>query len=150
MFDQNLFDHFVFRNDLAWSTNWSTANGWKQAGTTNNATVKPQDAYANGIFEFTTRDDANYTATNDMKRLTGYTFMLNQLRLHGQFQWRNDRQGTINGNAVLFVKDLAGQLPQIRLDATKSDTPAGFLFKSTTNCNCFMIWKSREMGLRLL
>ena len=54
MYDQNLFDHFVFQNNLAGNTNWSTANGWKQAGTTNNATVKPQDAYANGIFEFTT------------------------------------------------------------------------------------------------
>jgi len=126
---QNLFDHFVFRNDLAASTNWSTASAWLQGGTANIKTMSRADAYANGIFEFGVRNDADYTATNDMKRMTRETFMLNQMRLTGSFGGAANRQGTINGNAVLFVKSLNGELPQIRLDATSSGTPAGFTFQ---------------------
>ena len=126
--NQNQFDHFVFRNDLATTTNWSTANAWRQAGTSSNKTMNRADAYANGVFEFAVRNDADYTATNDMQRLSRQTFMLNQLRLTGNFTGAANRQGTINGNAVLFVKSLTDQLPQIVLDATASGTPAGFNF----------------------
>lgn len=90
--DQNTFDHFVFRNSLAATTNWSAANSWTQGGTTNIKTMKPADAYANGIFEFGVRNDADYTANNDMKRLSRSTFMLNQLRLTGEFQGAAGRQ----------------------------------------------------------
>jgi autotransporter-associated beta strand protein len=127
--DQNTFDHFVFRNKLAASTNWSAANAWQQGGTSNNKTMKPADAYANGVFEFTVRNDANYPATNDMRRMSRETFMLNQLRLTGDFNGGSNRQGAINGNALLFVKNLAGELPQIRLDATSNSTSASFAFQ---------------------
>lgn len=126
---QNTFDHFVFRNSLAASTNWSAAGGWTEGGTANIKTMQATDAYANGIFEFTVRNDADYTANNDMKRVSRETFMLNQLRLTGSFQGLTARQGNLTGNAVLFVKSLTGQLPQIRLDATSSGTAANFGFQ---------------------
>jgi autotransporter-associated beta strand protein len=126
--NQNLFDHFVFRNDQAATSNWSTANLWTQSGTTNIATLNPADAYANAVIEFTTRDDADYTANNDMKRMSRETFMLNQFQLTGNFNGAASHQGSITGNAVLMVKDLTGQLPQIRLDATSNGQGAGFTF----------------------
>jgi autotransporter-associated beta strand protein len=126
--NQNVFDHFVFRNDLAASNNWNATGVWRQAGTTTNATMKPADAYANAILEFGVRDDSDYTAVNNMTRLTKRTFMLNQLRLTGSFEGVDHRQGTISGNKVLFVRSQAGELPQIRLDATSSGTTSTFNF----------------------
>jgi autotransporter-associated beta strand protein len=127
--DRNTFDRFVFRNNLAATTNWSTASAWLEGGTTNIKTMRPDDAYANGIFEFTVRNDASYTANNDMHRITRTTFMLNELRLTGDFNGLAGQQGNLTGNAVLFVKNLSGQLPRIRLDATSSGTSAKFGFQ---------------------
>lgn len=126
---RNRFDHFVFRNDLAPTGNWSTASGWQQAGTTNNVTFRNEDSYANAILEFGVRNDADYTSTNNMLRMTAQTFMLNQMRLTGSFSGAADHSGTINGNALLFVKDLDGQLPQVRLDATASAPGPQFTFQ---------------------
>lgn len=127
--DKNTFDRFVFRNNLAATTNWSAANSWLEGGTNNIKTAQVNDAYANGIFEFTVRNDADYTANNDMKRMSQKTFMLNELRLTGNFSGASAHQGNITGNAVLFVTNLSGGLPTIRLDATASGTPAGFKFR---------------------
>jgi autotransporter-associated beta strand protein len=82
------------------------------------------DAYANDIVEFTTRDDANYTANNDMTRMSGATYMLNQVQFTGSFGGAAAQSGTVGGNALLFVKSLSGQGPQIRLDATTSGAAA--------------------------
>jgi len=126
--NQNLFDHFVFRTDQADLTNWSAASAWKQAGTATSATMNPRDAYPNAILEFSVRDDADYVATNDMTRSTKKSFMLNQLQLTGNLSSATDRQATIDGNEVLFVRSLDGELPSIRLDATSSTT-ARFTFR---------------------
>lgn len=135
--NQNLFDHFVFRNDLSTTANWSTANNWRQADTTNNATLKPADAYANAIIEFGVRNDADYTATNNMMRMSRQTFMLNQIKLTGDFDGAVSRQGLINGNAVLFVKSLNNQLPQINLSATASSGAQKFTFRLDTEIQLF-------------
>lgn len=127
--NQNQFDHFLFRNDLAAATNWSAASAWKNAGKMVNATMTRGDAYANGVVEFTVRNDADYSATNDMVRMSQQTFMLNQLQMTGNFTGAASHQGTINGNNLLFVRSLSGQLPRIRLDATASGTPATFAFQ---------------------
>jgi autotransporter-associated beta strand protein len=126
--NQNVFDHFVFRTDQASVTSWSTANAWERAGTASVATLKPGDAYPNAVLEFRVRDDGDYVATNDMKRATRQTFMLNKLRLTGNLTSVADRQATINGNNVLFVRSLNEEPPSIRLDAT-SGTPAKFSFR---------------------
>jgi T5SS/PEP-CTERM-associated repeat protein/autotransporter-associated beta strand protein len=134
--NRNHFDHFVFRNDLAASTNWSTAGSWRQAGTSTAATLLRDDLYANGILEFTTRNDANYTAVNDMVRMSKMIPMANQIRLTGQFDGATARTGTINGNAVLMVKSLAGSLPRIQLDATKLSS-ADFKFNLDTEIQLY-------------
>jgi autotransporter-associated beta strand protein len=119
---RNRFDHFVFRTDAATALQWSTTGNWRPTGADDVATLKPEDAYANAILEFGVRNDASYTATNNMRRYTNQTFMLNQIRLTGNFTGAADQSGTINGNALLFVKNLDGQLPRLQLDST-SATP---------------------------
>jgi autotransporter-associated beta strand protein len=125
---RNLFDHFVFQNNVAPVSNWSTAGIWWEAGTTTSRNMRSGDAYANAILEFGTRNDADYTATNDMRRSTNQTFMLNQIRLTGSFAGSADRLGRINGNALLFTKNLSGENPEIRLDATSAGGPSSFAF----------------------
>ncbi len=115
------FDHFVFRNDLATSNFYGNLQ-WRQGGvaTVTNVSFRPEDAYANGVFEFQTRNDASYTATNDAARTTTLTFMLNELRLTGAFAGAASQTGTINGNAMLFTKNLSGGGAKLRLEATAS------------------------------
>ena len=143
--DRNHFDHFVFRNDLGPVTTWGATNAWRQAGTTNAKTFLVDDAYANAILEFTTRNDANYTATNDVARMSGLTFMLNQLRFTGNFAGEADRIATINGGplsvaingritisnstTLLLTKSLTNDLPRLQLDATSSGTAHNFEFQ---------------------
>jgi autotransporter-associated beta strand protein len=127
--NKNTFDHFVFRNNVAASSNWDAANSWLEGGTSNFKTLQPGDAYANAIIEFTVRNDANYTANNNMRRNSKQTFMLNEFRFTGEFDGSTSRQGQLTGNAVLFVKNLSGEGPKIRLDATASGTSSNFTFQ---------------------
>jgi autotransporter-associated beta strand protein len=116
----NEFDHFVYRTDLSTTSNWSTDGNWTQAGTSANAKLMKQDAYANAVLEFGVRNDASYVANNDMTRSTKYTFMLNELRFTGDYAGADDTSGTITGNALLLVNGLAGQPATIRNEATSS------------------------------
>jgi autotransporter-associated beta strand protein len=125
---RNRFDHFVFRNDVATSAAWSNPNAWNQGGTETNVTFIGEDAYANAILEFKVRDDSNYTSTNNMTRMTGQTVMLNQMRLTGTFNGTSDRSGIIDGNALLFVRNLDGLPPRIQLDATSTQATHAFKF----------------------
>jgi autotransporter-associated beta strand protein len=123
--DRNKFDHFVFRNNLAASSNWSAASTWQESGNAaHNVTMLTDDAYANDIVEFTTRNDASYIANNDMTRMSGATYMLNQVQFTGSFGGAAAQSGTVGGNPLLFVKSLTGQGPQIKLDATTSGATA--------------------------
>ena len=117
--DRNKFDHFVFRNNLLASTNFSTASAWQESGNlAHNVTMLVDDAYANLVVEFTTRDDASYTANNDMTGLSAQTYMLNQVQFTGNFGGGAAQSGTVGGNPLLLVKDLNGNAPRIQLDAT--------------------------------
>jgi arylsulfatase A-like enzyme len=129
---QNRFDHFVYRHDQSASANWSAADIWQQGGTSNNQTMIDEDAYANAILEFRPRDDASYTATNNMTRSSTLTYMLNELRLDGDFAGASDQSATIAGNDLLLVDNLQGQGPTIRLDSTTS-TAAEFTYNIDTN-----------------
>jgi autotransporter-associated beta strand protein len=123
----NLFDHFVFRHEVAPTATWSAAGQWQQvSGTT--ATLNPQDAFANAVLEFRTSDNGDYIATNDMVRATLETFMLNEIRLTGEHQGLSHHQATINGNGLLFVMSLEGQTPRISLEATAAPSAAPFRF----------------------
>lgn len=112
--DQNTFDHFRF--DVSSDAAFSDEGAWIEAGTQNAATLLPADAYANAIFEFGT-SDTPYHAANDMKRMTGLTFMLNELRLSGQFAGAQDSSTLIDGNPLLFVDSLDGDPAAIRCSA---------------------------------
>jgi autotransporter-associated beta strand protein len=140
--DQNDFDHFVFRTDLAnpgTAVNWNAANVWARSDTLAPATMKTADGYANAIIEFPVRNDASYTATQNMTRLSRLEYMANQLQLTGNFTGQDNQSATLNagsispnptGNSlgILFTKSLTGQMPQVRLDATSSGTAANFTY----------------------
>jgi autotransporter-associated beta strand protein len=137
--DRNKFDHFVFRsNDILVSTvNWSATNLWQESGNAAHlATMQVDDAYANAIVEFGARDDASYTATNDMTRMSGQTYMLNEVQFSGNFGGGTSQSGTVNGNALLLVKNLNGQGPRIQLDTTAAGA-AGFTFNLNNELQLF-------------
>jgi arylsulfatase A-like enzyme len=131
--DRNKFDHFVFRNDQAPTSNWSTSNIWKESGNlAHNVKMNPDDAYANDVVEFTTRDDASYTANNDMTRLSGQLYMLNQIQFTGNFGGGASQSGTVSGLGMLLTNSLSSQAPRIQLDATANGGPANFTFNLNT------------------
>jgi autotransporter-associated beta strand protein len=135
--DRNKFDQFVFNNRLAASANWSQAGQWAESGNrTHTVTMNVDDAYANDTIEFLTRDDASYAANNDMTRMSGQTYMLNQLQLGGSFGASAAQNATVGGNALLFVKSLNGQAPQITLDATTTGA-ASFTFNLNNELQLF-------------
>ena len=132
----NRFDHFVYRENQTTSGNWSNTNIWQEAGTSNNSTMQPNDAYPNAILEFRPRNDTSYIATNNMTRSTTLTYMLNELRFDGTFSGGVNRSGTINGNDVLLVDNLQGQGPTIQLNSTKA-SGAEFTFNIDTDLILF-------------
>jgi autotransporter-associated beta strand protein len=124
----NLFDHFVFRNEVSPTAVWSTSSQWQQVSG-QLATLKREDAYANAVLEFQTSNSGDYVATHDMKRSTLETFMLNELRFTGEHTALAPHQATINGNDLLFVDNLDGQLPRIVLEATAAQDAGSFTFR---------------------
>jgi len=125
---KNNFDHFAYRHEQGPSGTWSASGRWFQGGTTNAVQLTPEDAYANAILEFRTNDSGSYTSNNDMLRVTRYTFMLNEMRFTGTFAGATDHQATINGNALLMVRNLQGQLPRLHVEANQSVSPT-FTFR---------------------
>jgi autotransporter-associated beta strand protein len=121
------FDHFVFQGNTSFSF-WSVANNWKDAATGSLTSFNRADSYANTILEFQTRNDANYFASNNMVRMTHQTLMLNELRFTGNFTGSTSRLGKLQDNGLLLVKNLAGENPKLRLEATSSGTSARFRF----------------------
>lgn len=123
----NNFDHFVFQGVSTFSL-WHTPNNWKDAATGQAATMNRADSYPNTILEFQTRDSSNYFASNFLTRMTQQTYMLNEIRFTGNFTGTTGRSGKVQDNALLLVKNLSGQNPRLRLDATSSGTNARFQF----------------------
>ncbi len=122
----NLFDHFQLRPGAA-QRSFSDADAWYKAGTTQTKTMQPADAYANAILEFRP-DGQSYTAINNMVRMTGQTFMLNQVRFSGGYAGASDLSATVTGNPLLLVTSLGGAAPQIRLDAIAPGASGEFTF----------------------
>lgn len=119
--DRNLFDHFVYRVDQADAGNWSTVQMWTKGGApAQNVTLTTEDAYANAVLEFGVKQGGNYTASNNMLRQSGLTFMANELRFTGSFSGGVDRTGTVNGTAMVLVKNLMGGGPKVQITATST------------------------------
>jgi autotransporter-associated beta strand protein len=124
----NPFDHFVFRHDVSHTATWSATSQWRHVSG-DAVTLMRQDAYANAVLEFQTNNEGDYVATNDMVRATLETFMLNEIRFTGEYGGSGDHQATIDGNDLLFVTNLEGQSPQIRLDAIAAPSAGTFSFQ---------------------
>jgi autotransporter-associated beta strand protein len=129
----NRFDAFRFRNDQP-TTNWRAAGQWvNDASPSQVATMMQQDPYANAVLVFQPRNDASYTSTNDISRISGLDysiidsgkqnpaglaeFMLNELRFNGTFLGSANQSGTLNGYPLMFVNNLSGQAPRMVLGA---------------------------------
>jgi autotransporter-associated beta strand protein len=123
----NPFDHFVFQGTSVFSL-WNSPGNWKDAATGNAATMTRADGYANTILEFQTRNNSDFFASNNMVRMTLQPFMLNELRFTGNFTGATNRLGKLQDNSLLLVRNLAGENPKLRLDATSSGTSARFRF----------------------
>lgn len=133
----NRFDHFRFRQGAGTSLNWSDANVWNRESSSTNVTMIREDAYANAILEFYPKNNDSFVATNDMTRSSTLTFMLNELRFGGNFSGSADQVGTINGNDLLFVKNLNGEGPKIQLASNSSSSTGDFTFNIDTNLILF-------------
>jgi arylsulfatase A-like enzyme len=127
----NPFDHFVFQGTSVFNF-WNGASNWQDAATGDPATMGRADGYANAILEFPTKN-STYIASNNLQRMTRQEFMLNEMRLSGNFTGPSNAFGKLQDNSVLFVKNLAGEGPKIRLDATSSGTTARFEFFVTND-----------------
>lgn len=122
------FDHFAFKGEGSTTTNWSTVSAWFRGGSADVTSLYREDADPNLALEFSTKNDASYTANNDMTRITGLTFMLNEMRFTGNFTGGANQTGAVGGNALLLVRNLSGEAPRIRFDAMSSGTNAKFAF----------------------
>jgi autotransporter-associated beta strand protein len=87
------------------------------------------------VLVFKPNNNADYRSTNDANRASGVDrahlsqgfqdipglgeVMLNEIRFQGQFSGAVARKATIDGKPLLFVKNLSGKLPGLRLDATQ-------------------------------
>lgn len=133
----NKHDEFVQRNDLATNFNWEWTAGWRNNQDPGAAPTKLQryDAAPNTILIFETRDDANYQSLNNLERAISHSpvngvptpaglkeYMLNELRLRGDFGASANRSATLHGNALMFVNSQAGRQARISFDANKSAT----------------------------
>ncbi len=118
----NLFDHFTFNPMSSTSQNWLGTNSWFAGGTAISETMFYSDSFASNVLEFPTSDSFNYTSNNDMVRLSGLEYMLNQILLTGSFNSTQNRTGTVTGNALLFTNSLFGVEPEIVVDASNSSS----------------------------
>jgi autotransporter-associated beta strand protein len=85
---------------------------------------------------FTPDSNANYISTNVVNRASGVSrtllqqghqdlpglgeVMLNEIRLQGVFNGGANRNATLNGKPLMFVNNLSGGAPTLRLDATQT------------------------------
>jgi autotransporter-associated beta strand protein len=118
----NRFDAFRYRHVHDPTSTWLEPGTWaNDADPAITASMMSQDPYANAVVVFQPHNDADFTATNNVRRITGFReFVLNELRLDGDFAGDADRSGTIDGNELMFVKSMTGRAPRLQLGATQS------------------------------
>jgi autotransporter-associated beta strand protein len=130
----NSFDHFVWGNT---NSSFNVAGVWTNAQTGEPAQLRRSDGYPNLILEFRTKDTSHYGAFNPMTRDTSQPMMVNEIRLTGNFTSPIPFAGGPSGNPLLFVDNLTGASPKIRLDATSSGTGARFQFQIHTELQLY-------------
>jgi autotransporter-associated beta strand protein len=135
----NTNDEFIQRNDLSGAGvnlnfNWLWGNGWRDGSDPNRLTrLQRVDAAPNTVLIFETRNDANYTSLNNLNRAVSTVptevtppglseYMLNEVRLRGNFTSSTARSATLSGIPLMMVNNLSGRQPRIGLDANRSAT----------------------------
>jgi hypothetical protein len=92
---------------------WSAQNVWRDPETHTPATFLKLDSFAGYVLEFPITDNFSYTASNNLTRPTGLAFMVNPLRLTGDFSGATPKSATIAGNELLFTNDLSKAPPSL-------------------------------------
>ncbi len=110
----NLFDDFTFAQT---STNFSATNGWLSPGSTTE-TMRDRDSHNGTVFHFGVSNSSDYTATNDLRRMSEMDFIAHGFEFEGNFVSATQRKATVNGLPVLLAKNLDDELPYIHLSAT--------------------------------
>src|SRR5262249_35198240 len=129
----NPVDVFRFKQNQATTSNWRGAIWQNEARPGATVGILPDGPDAKPGPVFKPRNDASYTSNNNISRLTGYyypsidnniispdglkEFMLNELRFDGQFSGAASQSGTLTGFPLMFVKNLAGAGPRIRVES---------------------------------
>ncbi len=116
----NLNDRFSLRG-TAGITNWSDADNWIDPGNSDIDTLNRRDGFAGAVLEFGTSDD-DYVSNNDLVRDTGLEFILNKVVLNGDFDNFTSRSATIQGNDILFTRDLDSVGPELEISANNIST----------------------------
>lgn len=116
----NQFDHFLFREGDFATALFSTANAWTNGETnTGSFTATWRDGYANNVLTFRTKVTGDYSVTNDLNSVGGFSYMANKINLAtGSNPLNSNHQATIGGLPVMLTKNRQGDLPEINLDAT--------------------------------
>ncbi len=100
------------------SLEWSENNAWIDPVTGREETMFDMDAFAGATLEFPVKNTFNYIAINDMTRMTGLEFMLNQIVFSGNHDGNNARKSTLSGKALLLVDHLeTGTRPTVQITA---------------------------------
>lgn len=129
-------DVWVRKAGIFANANWRFSGGWVNNATGQTTTMVRDNSSPNMVLVFEPENNADYKSSNIMDRPSGvyYTLldqgvqdpygigevMLNEIRLQGTFSGAANRKATIDGRSLLFVKDLSGKAPGLRLDAMQT------------------------------
>ncbi|MEM1184197.1 MAG: sulfatase-like hydrolase/transferase [Planctomycetota bacterium] len=118
--DVNSFDGFVYRGGAVGSGAWSGANAWaSESGSPATATLFARDGYANLSLRFPAAA-SGYTATNDLSRPNGLTFIANSIVFDGDYTGVADAGVVVDGAPVMLADSLDGDAPTIEASTTSS------------------------------
>lgn len=129
--DHFVLDVYAFGGGFKFSTNaWLVA---ETIGTTNITTnINLYDGYANTTIDVPAKNGNSFGVANDQTRLSGLPFMLNELRFSGISTNTAVRFAQFTGLPLIFSKNLNGDGPKLRLDATSSGTSVRYQFLANT------------------
>ncbi|MCA9234417.1 MAG: sulfatase-like hydrolase/transferase [Planctomycetales bacterium] len=127
--ETNQFDHFQFREAAFTAATFTSADAWTNGDTgTGSYTASWRDGYADNQLTFRTKPSGDYVVTNNLTSVGGFAYMTNTINFTSQpAALAAPHSGTINGDALLLVKNRKGDGPEINLDATDA-APGLFTF----------------------
>ncbi len=117
---RNVADSFVYRAGQVGSAAWGAEGAWSVEGEPGSVTrLFARDGYANLAVRFPAQGTA-YTATNDLRRVSLLEYFANRVVFSGDHSGAVASGVTIDGEPLLLVDSLAGELPAIEMGITSS------------------------------